>query len=243
MEYRFAKHGDQGLAIEFCPEISAAMTLQIAACADALSTSKVPGIMDIIPAFCSITLRYSPLIISDDAVRTWIIQTLHQVTAAASDPTKQIMVIPVCYQPPYSLDLERISGLVNLEVNEIIERHTRPDYLIHALGFMPGFMYLGGLDRSIAAPRLEQPRLKIRKGSVGIAGEQSGVYPLDSPGGWNIIGRTPLNLFDPDHTPAVPYHSGQWIRFRSISPAAFLDIQTTVDKGLYSFEWLEEGHP
>jgi len=120
-----------------------------------------------------------------------------------------------------------------LPKEEVIKRHTGVDYLVYMLGFIPGFTYLGGMDESLATPRLKTPRLQIQPGSVGIAGTQTGIYPSLSPGGWQIIGRTPLKLYDADKNPPVFIQAGDYIRYRSVTPEEYAAIAESVEKGTY----------
>jgi KipI family sensor histidine kinase inhibitor len=155
---------------------------------------------------------------------------------------KRVLVMPVAYGGEYGPDMANVSSHTKLDEREIIERHTARDYYCYMLGFTPGFSYLGGLDEKLATPRLKTPRALIPAGSVGIAGSQTGAYSIDSPGGWQLIGRTPLRLFDPQNSenPTL-VDAGDWIRFRGVSGGEFEAIKREADAGTYVPERVCEG--
>jgi inhibitor of KinA len=179
-----------------------------------------PAIEAVVPAYCTLGLQYDPDMISWPALLD-LLHGCEQRLAEAMVPEARIVEIPVCYGDAFGPDLEAVAAHAGLEPEEVIRLHCEADYRIYAIGFAPGFCYLGGLDQRIHAPRLTTPRLQVPAGSVGIAGGQTGVYPLASPGGWQLIGRTPLQLFAPDRQPAIPYQSGDTIRFRPIAAEHF----------------------
>lgn len=144
--------------------------------------------------------------------------------------------IPVCYDLGFGIDLEDISEKNKLEISKIIELHTKPNYLVYFTGFLPGFLYLGGLDKRIHFPRKNTPRLKVKKGSVAIGGSQTGVYPNESPGGWNIIGNTPLNFFDVHKQSPCFAKSGDRIKFVPISKSSYEIFLSHVENNTYTIE-------
>ena len=146
--------------------------------------------------------------------------------------------IPVCYDVEFGLDLKELSQIKNISVNEIIKLHTKPSYLVYFLGFQPGFMYLGGLDDKLHQPRKANPRLRVDKGCVGIGGEQTGIYPLDSSGGWNIIGKSPLTFFDISKPSPCFVKSGDKIQFIPISIDDFYEIENQVKSDTYKIKFL-----
>lgn len=145
----------------------------------------------------------------------------------------EIIQIPVCYDLRFGMDLKRMANLKNMTSDELISLHCSTDYRVFFVGFLPGFLYLGGLDKRLSCPRLETPRQQIPKGSVAIGGDQTGIYPRSSPGGWNIIGRTPLNLFNPDNDPPVIANPGDKVRFVPVDYDEYLDIKDELKKGHY----------
>ena len=196
---------------------------------------KVNGaIEEMIPTFRSLMICYDPL------QTTW--QTLeHQIQFLLESPgsrethSSRILEIPCCYGSHFGPDLPDLEKHSGLTRDEIIAIHSSVTYKVYILGFLPGFVYLGGLDKRIEMPRLATPRVRIPRGAVGIGGSQTGVYPLDSPGGWQLIGRTPLKLYDADREKPVLLEAGQYIKFRSIDAAEYAKIEKEVADGTYQY--------
>lgn len=194
---------------------------EVLATAGKLAAAHLPGVVDIAPAFASVTLLLeSPreMEICAQLLRA----TLRRRSSAGRDraPTR-LVEIPVCYEPEYGLDLEIVAQRSRLSPNEIAWRHAHGEYRVRCLGFTPGFPYLGGLPRVLATPRRASPRTRVPAGSVAIGGALTGIYPLSSPGGWNVIGRTPLRLFDVGREPAALLQAGDRIRFFAINAEEF----------------------
>ena len=147
-----------------------------------------------------------------------------------------IFNIPVCYKGNFGWDIDEVCRFNDLTVEELIELHSKPIYPIHFIGFLPGFPYLGGLNERLATPRKSSPRQKIQAGAVGIAGLQTGIYPIESPGGWNIIGKTPLKLFDVQQKPPTLLQPGNAIKFEPINLATYDQIAKKIEKGRYTIE-------
>ncbi|MBQ0140870.1 MAG: 5-oxoprolinase subunit PxpB, partial [Kurthia sp.] len=138
---------------------------------------------------------------------------------------KKIIEIPVCYGGEFGPDLDEVACINNLSIENVIAKHSSKDYFVYMLGFAPGFPYLAGVDAEIATPRKQTPRLKIEAGSVGIAGEQTGIYSIATPGGWQIIGRTPKKLFTPEKEKPTLLNAGEWVRFKPISEEEYFQIE------------------
>ncbi len=141
--------------------------------------------------------------------------------------------IPVCYDPDLGWDLKEVADHNNCTIQEVIDRHTNPSYRIYFTGFLPGFLYLGGLNENLITPRKKNTRLSVPKGAVAIGGNQTGVYPRESPGGWQIIGQTPVALFDAENVPPSPFNPGDTIYFQAINRDEFDAISTEVEVGIY----------
>lgn len=224
--------GDSSILIEFGKEISPEINRKIKATVQLMKEQHIEGVVDVIPAFCSLLINYDPRVISYDEIRERM-QKLVKVDAKSGEEKKKIYEIPVCYGGEYGPDIENIAANAGLSVEEVIKIHSSRDYLIYMLGFLPGFCYLGGLDERIHTPRLANPRIKINAGSVGIGGSQTGIYPLDSPGGWQLMGMTPVKTYDPDREVPILVEAGDYIRFVPIDEEEYKRIKKLVDRGEY----------
>ena len=154
-----------------------------------------------------------------------IIQQWEASSVNEAPYANRMVTIPVCYEEPYCLDMERVSEMSGLTPDEIITMHASVDYIVYLIGFLPGFPYLGGLKKQLATPRLHTPRKIVEEGSVGIGGVQTGIYPVDSPGGWNIIGKTPIGLYDSNRTSPFLLQPGDLLKFEPISHEEFKEIK------------------
>lgn len=193
-------------------------------------------ILDVVPAYHSIAIFVRA---SSD-----LNQFVHRLKKTVSNSIEEyvqrsnIVSIPVCYEEPFALDLTDVSNQKNLNISELIQLHTAPLYKVYFLGFLPGFPYLGGLDNRLHVKRRNEPRPLIERGSVGIGGGQTGIYPMDSPGGWNIIGKTPLPLFDATKERPTEIKSGDYIKFEPISKTEFDLLRIEIESG--TFQWRKE---
>jgi KipI family sensor histidine kinase inhibitor len=212
--------GDSALLIEFGNEINPAINAQVQALALALDDYALPGLSEAVPAYRSLLWHYDPLLLSFDQVCELAGQALNQ--AQTSAPLKpRVIEIPTCYGGQFGPDLEFVARHNDLQPEDVIRLHASALYPVYMLGFSPGFAYLGGLPPAIAAPRLPSPRTQVPAGSVGIAGAQTGIYPIATPGGWRLIGRTPLRLFDPQLRPPALLRPGDRVRFTPIDADRF----------------------
>ncbi|OGX83467.1 kinase inhibitor [Hymenobacter lapidarius] len=224
--------GDAAIVLEFGGGISAATHAAIAAFRARLVRLPCVGLREMVPAFTTLTVYYDPWLAGEngryapyDRVASQL-RALLATTAVAEAATETAAVeIPVCYGGAFGPDLDFVARHTKLVPAEVIARHSAPDYLVHMIGFAPGFPYLGGLDAQLATPRKEQPRPLVPAGAVGIAGPQTGIYSLPTPGGWQLIGRTPLRLFNPAWAPPSRLQAGQHLRFVPISAAEFQRLQ------------------
>ena len=213
---KFLSSGDSAITVEFGNEISAEINACVHALDKALRKKNILGIVETVPTFRSLLIIYDPCITGGEKLKAKITKLCGDLEAS-SEGKKRIIEIPVLYGGEYGEDLKDVAEINKLTEDEVVKIHSGTDYLIYMLGFTPGFPYLGGLSEKIACPRLSKPRTAVPAGSVGIAETQTGIYPLLSPGGWRIIGKTPLRLFDPQIEPPVLLRAGDYLRFVPIS--------------------------
>ncbi len=229
---RILTAGDSSLLVEFGAEISPEINRKIAATVQLLKEQHIEGIVDMIPTYCSLLINYDPRVLSYEEIRERVFAIVRVETIAGTQ-RKRVFEIPVCYGGEYGPDMDNIAKHAGLTEEEVIRIHSSKDYLIYMLGFLPGFTYLGGLDERIHTPRLANPRLKISAGSVGIGGSQTGIYPLDSPGGWQLMGMTPVKTYDPNREVPILVEAGDYIRFVPIDEAEYLRIKDLAERGEY----------
>lgn len=226
--------GDSALLIEFEQKIAPEINAQITAFVHLLKEQHIEGVTDLIPAFASLLINYDPRVIGYKDLKARIEELLKiEVSEEASEA--RVFEIPVCYGGEYGPDLANIAENAGLSEQEVIDIHCSKDYLIYMLGFLPGFVYLGGLDERIHTPRLANPRISIPAGSVGIAASQTGIYPLNSPGGWQLLGMTPVKTYDPERETPILVEAGDYIRFVPVTEEEFLKIKKQVDDGTYEY--------
>lgn len=238
MRAKFLPCGDCAVTVNFGNEINRQTNRRVTEFTAAAEKAKIPGAVEYIPAFCSVTVIYDPL----KTTQKELIRSLKkaQKNGAGENDFKPVLYkIPVCYDGEFAPDMQSVEEITKLPKEEIIKIHTGRDYPIYMLGFLPGFAYLGDMDERIAAPRLEVPRVKIERGSVGIGGNQTGIYPSDSPGGWRLIGKTPVRVYDERKESPILYRAGDQIRFYRITKDEFYEIDQKCESGEYAAEWEE----
>lgn len=231
-DVRFLLAGDTALTVEFGNEISEGINAKVRALNIALGNSGLSGVTETVPTYRSLMIHYDPGVLPYSRL-TKRLQKLLEGLDRIELPPGQVLEIPVLYGEEMGPDLEFVARFHNISPEEVVGRHSRAEYLIYMLGFTPGFTYLGGMDETIATPRLKTPRVKIPAGSVGIAGGQTGVYPVDSPGGWQLIGRTPVRMYDPGRQVPILPQAGQYIKFYPISRGEYDTIAAQEAAGSY----------
>ena len=228
--YRISPEGDAALVIRFGDAIDPALTALVRAARERIAAARLPGVSDLIGAYCTLMVCYEPLTISYTELSAQIGACLSDVEAADAAPGR-IVEIPVCYGGELGPDLEDVAAHAQLSVEEVVSIHTAGRYRICMLGFLPGFAYLSGLDPRLATPRLATPRTLVPAGAVGIGGAQAGLYPLASPGGWRIIGQTPARLYRPEHAEPIPYAAGDELRFCPVDRATYDELTRRAARG------------
>jgi inhibitor of KinA len=185
-----------------------------------MQANPLRGVREWVPAYSSILVIFDPLLVEIFDIQTWLKDCLENVSDNETRKAKKV-VIPVHYGGENGPDLAYVASYNHLSPGEVVRRHTAPTYHVGMMGFTPGFAYLLGLDPSLATPRLMSPRTHVPAGSVGIAGGQTGIYPLESPGGWQLIGRTEISLFNPDQLPYFLLTPGDEVQFQAVNMGAF----------------------
>ncbi|MGD6834774.1 5-oxoprolinase subunit PxpB [Sutcliffiella halmapala] len=228
MNYLLQPLGDQALRIEFVEKDTTIRTI----CTH-LTAGSLPGVVDIVPGLSSITIFYEYPTTDYMILKEKVVGILETMPLSEREVSKRTVLLPTLYD---GHDLASLAGKHQTEVEEIIEQHSGAAYEVEMLGFLPGFPYLNGLPPSLETPRLATPRSKVPAGSVGIGGNQTGVYPVDSPGGWNLIGRTPIPLFLPDEEDSFLLQAGDQVRFQAISEKEFALWQEKVSQSAWKKE-------
>ncbi len=235
--------GDSAVAVRFGDKISEEINRQVRAFRTAAGKNKIPGVIEYIPTYCSVYVIYDPLTITTEN----LISKLNEIAEEASSaelPESNVVEVPVAYGGDNGPDLESLAKTHGLSPEEVIKRHSGKDYLVYMLGFTPGFAFCGSVEDDIATPRLESPRLKVPAGSIGIAGKQTGLYAISSPGGWQLIGRSTMRFYDPEKEPPVPVKAGDYVRFVPIPAEEFekhrAEVEAADDPPDYS-SWSPQG--
>ena len=228
--------GDAVILLRFGKSIDELLNARVHVAARALQAAELSGVGDVVPAFASIAVHYDPQVWHDPASAevpaTHLANKLCAIVDEQADSagleSAALVEIPVCYGAEYGPDLAEVAQFAQLDPSEIISRHAAVEYRVAMLGFAPGFPYLIGLDSKLHAPRRKDPRIRVPAGSVAIGGAQTGIYPRDLPGGWQIIGRTPLILFNTSHAPPCLLAPGQAVRFRAIDTDEFAALAASM---------------
>ena len=226
IETEISQISETSALIEFGSEINEDINKRIRTFCTYLDEHPFIGMIEYVPAFASVSVIYNPLDIKSecpfDVVKSILENILSKLDFSLINE-EHIVEIPVCYGGEFGPDIEHVAKINNLTVDEVINIHSAGKYLVYMIGFAPGFPYLGGMSERIAAPRRESPRTAIPKGSVGIAGMQTGLYPIETPGGWQLIGRTPIKMFDLDTKSLLK--SGDIAKFHPISYEEYLKLK------------------
>ena len=213
--------GENALMLYLGDQTSPAVSARVQAATQAVESVLGEDLVDLVPSYASLLIIYNPLSTDHLSVAHRVRQCLQSAQAVQATEGSEVL-LPVYYHPESGEDLEALADRAAMSVDEIIELHSGTEYRVYAIGFAPGFAYLGQVDERIAAPRLATPRQKVPRGAVAIADRQTAVYPAVSPGGWNLIGRCPLPMFDPASDPCMPVSVGDEVRFEPITLDRYL---------------------
>ncbi|MBK7170519.1 MAG: 5-oxoprolinase subunit PxpB [Gammaproteobacteria bacterium] len=215
--------GDSALLLCFGNRIEADINAQVLAVYARLAGANWPGIVDLVPAYSTLAVFFDPDVLDPGSLGEQLRAIVEETPPSSA--TARLVELPVCYEGEYAVDLEAVRAHTGLTNEELVRCHRQVDYRVCFIGFAPGFPYLAGLDAALHMPRRATPRFAVPAGSVAIGGAQTGVYPGATPGGWHIIGRTPLALFDPAREPMCLLRAGDSLRFVPISAAEFARLQ------------------
>lgn len=207
--------GDSCAAVQFARTIDPAVNARCIALASRVERRGVPGVRDVVATYNAVTVHFNPMLIDRRTLEAELDSAARQA-ASVMEREGRTVEIPVRYGGEDGPDLTAVAAFARCAEQEVVRRHTSATYRVYMMGFLPGFAYMGSVDSRIAMPRLETPRLRVASGSVGIAGEQTGIYPFDSPGGWRIVGRTSIKLFDPSRPDPFLLQAGDRVTFVAV---------------------------
>jgi KipI family sensor histidine kinase inhibitor len=221
------------VAVELGEEISVEVNTRVRALEFLIQEKALPGVVETVPAFCSLLVYYDPLVVGYDDLCAALDELAEQTGALALPPSRGVE-LPCCYDPELGLDVVAAAARLDLGVGELVRLHAGAEYLVYFIGFTPGLPYMTGMPERIHLPRLETPRTKVPAGSVGIGGIQCCVYSVESPGGYWLLGRTPLRLYDPGSPEPVLLRPGDRVTFRPIARGEFDAIAAAVEARAYA---------
>jgi inhibitor of KinA len=232
---RYLPFGDNALLVEFGDEICLEINRRVIALDDVVRKAAIRGIEELVPTYRSLLIRYNPMETSYEQLVFRIKDLEKTLGPNGAEKRSRKVVVSVVYGGEYGPDLGYVAEHHGLTEEQVIKLHSAREYRVYMIGFVAGFPYLGEVANEIATSRLETPRLKVPAGSVGIAEKQTGIYPCEAPGGWRIVGRTPLRLFDPLQVPPTLLESGDTVKFKPVSKKEFKSIEEAVAKGEWEY--------
>lgn len=233
--------GDCAISIDFGQAIDPKINRQIRQVIEQIKLLQLDGIIELVPTYCALLVQYDAMVYTYSDICGTLNPILQESVTDSGNERVTIVEIPTIYGGEYGPDLGFVASHNHISEAEVVSIHSGADYLVYMLGFIPGFTYLGGMDPRIATPRLSSPRTLIPAGSVGIAGEQTGTYPSDSPGGWQIIGRTPLTMYDMSKKQAALLRAGDYVRYVPIDENEFHRIKSLGMEYIPSIYEIESG--
>jgi len=231
MKVRFLAAGDRALVVEFGDRIDRTLSEEVLRLDAGLRSSGLAGVVETVPTFRSLMMHYDPLVTTSAALEHAISSLLDREPGSRSTGT--LWRVPVCYDGELAPDLAEVARLTGLSPGVVVALHSGTRYHVYMLGFLPGFPYMGDLPARLSLPRRADPRVRVPAGSIAIATTLTAIYPYESPGGWHLIGATPIRLFDPERTPPALFAPGDAVRCEPVDAAAFASIKQAVDGGSY----------
>ncbi|QQE81487.1 5-oxoprolinase subunit PxpB [Alicyclobacillus sp. SO9] len=226
--------GDTNLLVQFHHQVDIETSRRVQTLVQWLGEARIPGIVEWSFGYSTVLIEYNPVIVTEPELRARLTSAFEQFSTnrverleGNSETSSRCVMIPVCYGThgkEFGPDLGQVAHHNEISQEEVVRLHSQPDYYIYFTGFLPSFPFLGGMSPAIATPRLRRPRTRVPAGSVGIAGEQTGIYPVESPGGWQLIGRTPVSLFDLRREHPFLLQAGDWLRFQPIDAETYAHI-------------------
>jgi len=234
MPVRFLSVGDRALSVEFGDAIDRALSREVLRLDRVIRAARPAGVVETVPTFRSLLVHYDPLATSRADLERAIALLLDRDDGADSDG--RLWRVPVCYEGEFAPDLAEVARLTKLAPADVVALHSGVRYHVYMLGFLPGFPYMGDLPAALELPRRADPRLRVPSGSIAIATALTAIYPYESPGGWHLVGATPIRFFDPARNPPSLLAAGDAVLFNPIDPDAFAAIRMAVDNGCYAVE-------
>ena len=231
---RFLSGGDRALVVEFGDRVDRGLSKRVLRLDAIIHADPPAGIVETVPTFRSLTVYYDPLLTSRAELQRSIGALLEVAETRRSGA--RLWQVPVCYEGEFAPDLADVARLTGLTPGEVVTLHSGTQFHVYMLGFLPGFPYMGDLPAQLELPRRADPRLRVPAGSISIATSLTSIYPYESPGGWHLIGATPIRMFDPERPEPALFAAGDAVRFQPIDAAAFASIRQTVDDGGYLVE-------
>jgi KipI family sensor histidine kinase inhibitor len=233
---RILAQGEAGVVVELGDRVDPAVNARVHQLARAVRDRLGADGLEVVPSYRSLLVIHDPLRTPREGLVERVRALAEEFAEVPAPGPQRVVRIPTLYGGEHGPDLEEVARLSGLSTAEVVRLHSAPTYLVHFLGFTPGFPYLGGMDPRLATPRLESPRARVAAGSVGIGGTQTGVYPVESPGGWRIVGRTPLRLFDLRREAPFLLAPGDGLRFVPVDEASFAALAADVEAGRHRLE-------
>ena len=234
IEFRMLKAGECGLVVELGNSIDAGINAAVHQAARLIRTELAEFVQEVVPTYRSLMVYFDPLRMRRDILEERIAALMSGLEQSKAAALSRVVKIPVCYGGEFGPDLAFVAAHNQLTPEEVVQIHSEARYQVYMLGFTPGFPYLGGMSEKIATPRLAQPRTLIPAGSVGIAGSQTGFYPIASPGGWQLIGRTPVRAFQAEAKQPFLFEAGDYLQFEPITELEYERIALAVIEGSYT---------